>query len=106
MAPRSDHRADPRSGPNLEARREAERRQAMVDLVRAARGGGLFSLPGQLDETDRQEILAKGEEAEAWKRLYGNARSARFGGAGRIVLLLGVLAALALGLLLLLRVTA
>lgn len=50
---------------------EAERRQAMVDLVRAGRGGGILSLPGQLSEPDRQEILAKGEAAEAWQKIYG-----------------------------------
>lgn len=99
--PKPEDRPDPREGPNLEARHEAARRRAMADLVEASRGGGLFSIGRRLSHEERQEILAKGEAAAAWRKLYGDAPATRAGGLGRLGLLLAILAALFFGLLLL-----
>lgn len=94
-------RPDPRLGPGLEARQEQARRQAMIDLIEASRGGGLLSFGRQLPYAERQEILEKGEAAEAWQKLYANAPTSVTGGFARIGLLFAVLAILFFGLILL-----
>ena len=91
--------------------REAERRQAMVDLVRAGRGGGILTLPGLLSEQDRREILEKGEAAEAWQRIYGTGapgahrrpESLGLGRIARVFALLVGIAVLGIAILLLTR---
>lgn len=97
-APNAENAPDPRRAIDVAAQREEERRQAMADLVKASRGGGLFSITHQLSVDERQDIMSNAENAKAWQKLQGQASRSWLSVLGPLLTLLGVLILLGIAL--------
>jgi len=53
-------------------RHEQERREGLIRLIEAGRGGGILHFGSGLKPHERQEIRERAEASDAWKSYYGS----------------------------------